>query len=31
MPNILLTNDDGYSAEGLRVLAEALEGIFMYR
>src|SRR5260221_10567201 len=25
MPNILLTNDDGYGAEGLRVLAEALE------
>src|ERR1700687_5132161 len=25
MPHILLTNDDGYSAEGLRVLAEALE------
>jgi 5'-nucleotidase len=24
-PHILLTNDDGYSAEGLRVLAEALE------
>src|SRR6266481_3564921 len=25
MPHILLTNDDGYSAEGLRVLAEALQ------
>ena len=25
MPNVLLTNDDGYGAEGLRVLAEALE------
>src|SRR6516162_10286563 len=24
MPNILLTNDDGYGAEGLRALAEAL-------
>src|SRR5260370_7333831 len=24
-PHILLTNDDGYNAEGLRVLAEALE------
>ena len=24
-PHILLTNDDGYSAEGLRVLAEELE------
>jgi len=24
-PHILLTNDDGYAAEGLRVLAEALE------
>src|SRR5216684_2171185 len=24
-PHILLTNDDGYGAEGLRVLAEALE------
>src|SRR3981189_1751641 len=26
MPHILLTNDDGYQAEGLRVLAAALEG-----
>src|SRR3979490_3283299 len=26
MPNILLTNDDGYQAEGLRALAAALEG-----
>src|ERR1700746_2663456 len=25
MPNILLTNDDGYGAEGLRALQEALE------
>ncbi len=25
MPHILLTNDDGYQAEGLRALAEALE------
>src|ERR1041385_4931347 len=25
MPNILLTNDDGYGAEGLRVLVEALQ------
>src|SRR5258707_2723584 len=27
MPHILLTNDDGYQAEGLRALAEGLEGI----
>jgi 5'-nucleotidase len=26
MPHILLTNDDGYQAEGLRVLAAAFEG-----
>src|SRR5438132_14307873 len=26
MPNILLTNDDGYQAEGLRALEAALEG-----
>jgi 5'-nucleotidase len=26
-PHILLTNDDGYSAEGLRVLAEALDDL----
>src|SRR5437667_11696166 len=26
MPHILLTNDDGYQAEGLRALAAALEG-----
>jgi 5'-nucleotidase len=26
MPHILLTNDDGYQAEGLRALAEALAG-----
>src|SRR5437870_8932002 len=26
MPNILLTNDDGYQAEGLQALAAALEG-----
>src|ERR1700716_4306627 len=26
MPNILLTNDDGYQAEGLRARAAALEG-----
>jgi 5'-nucleotidase len=26
MPNILLTNDDGYGAEGLRALEEALAG-----
>jgi len=26
MPTILLTNDDGYQAEGLRALAAALEG-----
>jgi 5'-nucleotidase len=26
MPHILLTNDDGYQAEGLRALAEAFEG-----
>src|SRR2546430_4103942 len=26
MPRILLTNDDGYQAEGLRALAAALEG-----
>jgi 5'-nucleotidase len=27
MPHILLTNDDGYQAEGLRALAAALEGL----
>src|SRR6202049_4072955 len=27
MPHILLTNDDGYQAEGLRALAEAFEGL----
>ena len=27
MPNILLTNDDGYGAEGLRALQEALEDL----
>src|SRR2546423_7920211 len=27
MPHILLTNDDGYQAEGLRALATALEGL----
>ena len=26
MPHILLTNDDGYQAEGLRALAAAFEG-----
>src|SRR5438552_16953666 len=26
MPHILLTNDDGYQAEGLRALATTLEG-----
>src|SRR5260370_34285565 len=31
MPHILLTNDDGYQAEGLRALAAALEGFATVR